>query len=190
MEMEEMNSTNWSQSVAGVCLKDGKVLLARHTYGSGKGKLIIPGGYVKFGELPEETLVREYLEETGVKVRAGRLLGIRFNEKDWYVVFAAEYVEGVERSDGDENSEVVWMDVDDALRDDAVPIDDPRLASCEKLAVLLGTEGDGLADGTIAACDHTVRIPMSHGVDSLNVAAASAVAFWELVKRKNGDRTI
>ena len=121
MEMEEMNSTNWSQSVAGVCLKDGKVLLARHTYGSGKGKLIIPGGYVKFGELPEETLVREYLEETGVKVRAGRLLGIRFNEKDWYVVFAAEYIEGVERSDGDENSEVVWMDVAEALQDETVP---------------------------------------------------------------------
>ena len=77
-----------------------------------------------------------------------------------------------------------------ALRDDAVPIDDPRLAACGKLAVLLGTEGDGLADGTIAACDHTVRIPMSHGVDSLNVAAASAVAFWELGKRKNGDRTV
>ena len=77
-----------------------------------------------------------------------------------------------------------------ALRDDALPIDDPRLAACGKLAVLLGTEGDGLADGTIAACDHTVRIPMSHGVDSLNVAAASAVAFWELGKRKNGDRTV
>ena len=77
-----------------------------------------------------------------------------------------------------------------ALRGDAVPIDDPRLAACGKLAVLLGTEGDGLADGTIAACDHTVRIPMSHGVDSLNVAAASAVAFWELGKRKNGDRTV
>ena len=121
MEKEEMNRTNWSQSVAGVCLKDGKVLLARHTYGSGKGKLIIPGGYVKFGELPEETLVREYLEETGVKVRAGRLLGIRFNEKDWYVVFAAEYIEGVERSDGVENSEVVWMDAAEALQDETVP---------------------------------------------------------------------
>lgn len=67
-----------------------------------------------------------------------------------------------------------------ALRDDALPIDAPEIASCEKLAVLLGTEGDGLADGTIAACDYTVRIPMAHGVDSLNVAAASAVAFWEL----------
>ncbi len=67
-----------------------------------------------------------------------------------------------------------------ALRDDSVSIDDPALAAEEKLAVVLGTEGDGLADGTIAGCDYTVRIPMSHGVDSLNVAAASAVAFWQL----------
>lgn len=121
MTQEEINSTNWSQSVAGVCLKDGKVLLARHTYGSGNGKLIIPGGYVKFGEVPEETLVREYLEETGVRVKAGRLLGIRFSAKDWYAVFAAEYVEGEARSDGDENSEVVWMDVEEALKDETVP---------------------------------------------------------------------
>ena len=121
MTQEEINSTNWSQSVAGVCLKEGKVLLARHTYGSGNGKLIIPGGYVKFGEVPEETLVREYLEETGVRVKAGRLLGIRFSAKDWYAVFAAEYVEGEARSDGDENSEVVWMDVEEALKDETVP---------------------------------------------------------------------
>ena len=70
-----------------------------------------------------------------------------------------------------------------ALRDDSLRIDDDRLFSEEKLAVILGTEGDGLADETIAACDYTVRIPMSHGVDSLNVAAASAVAFWELQAR-------
>ena len=60
---------------------------------------------------------------------------------------------------------------------------DPRLKACEKLAVVLGTEGDGLSDGTLADCDYTVMIPMAHGVDSLNVAAASAVAFWELGKR-------
>lgn len=67
-----------------------------------------------------------------------------------------------------------------ALKDDSVGIDDPQLMSEEKLAILLGTEGDGLATETIADCDYTVRIPMSHGVDSLNVAAASAVAFWQL----------
>lgn len=67
-----------------------------------------------------------------------------------------------------------------ALCEDSVSIDDPALAAEEKLAIILGTEGDGLANDTIAHCDHTVRIPMSHGVDSLNVAAASAVAFWQL----------
>jgi len=67
-----------------------------------------------------------------------------------------------------------------ALRDESVSIDDPALMAEKKLAVVLGTEGDGLADRTIADCDYTVRIPMSHGVDSLNVAAASAVAFWQL----------
>ena len=66
-----------------------------------------------------------------------------------------------------------------ALRDDSLSIADPRLREVEKLAVVLGTEGDGLASETIAACDYTVKIPMSHGVDSLNVAAASAVAFYQ-----------
>ena len=70
-----------------------------------------------------------------------------------------------------------------ALSDSAVSIDDPRLLAEEKLAIVLGTEGDGLAHDTIARCDYTVRIPMSHGVDSLNVAAAGAVAFWQLRRR-------
>ena len=88
-----------------------------------------------------------------------------------------------------------WLDEDDyvmqlrelgfqtaamALRDDSLSIRDQRLAKAEKLAIILGTEGDGLADRTIDGCDFTVRIPMTHGVDSLNVAAASAVAFWQL----------
>lgn len=70
-----------------------------------------------------------------------------------------------------------------ALKDDSYSIDDPALRAEEKLAVVLGSEGDGLAATTIAACDYTVKIPMYHGVDSLNVAAASAVAFWELRAR-------
>ncbi len=72
-----------------------------------------------------------------------------------------------------------------ALEEDSVSIDDPTLLAEEKLAIILGTEGDGLAAGTIQHCDYTVMIPMSHQVDSLNVAAASAVAFWELGKRKS-----
>lgn len=71
-----------------------------------------------------------------------------------------------------------------ALSDKAIRIDAPQLMAEKKLAIILGTEGDGLAASTIADCDYTVRIPMAHGVDSLNVAAASAVAFWQL-----GDRT-
>lgn len=67
-----------------------------------------------------------------------------------------------------------------ALREDSLHIADPRLQAQPKLAIVMGTEGDGLASGTIAGCDYTVRIPMSHGVDSLNVAAASAVAFYQL----------
>lgn len=70
-----------------------------------------------------------------------------------------------------------------ALKEDSVSIDDPELMKEDKLAVILGTEGDGLVPETIADCDYTVMIPMSHGVDSLNVAAASAVAFWQLGKR-------
>ncbi len=70
-----------------------------------------------------------------------------------------------------------------ALSDDSVSIDDPNLMAEEKLAIVLGTEGDGLSDSTISDCDYTVRIPMSHGVDSLNVAAASAVAFWQLGRK-------
>lgn len=71
-----------------------------------------------------------------------------------------------------------------ALQDDSVSIEDPDLLLEEKLAILLGTEGDGLSASTIADCDYTVRIPMSHGVDSLNVAAASAVAFWQLGRHR------
>ena len=74
-----------------------------------------------------------------------------------------------------------------ALRKDTVKINDPRLMSEKRLAVILGTEGEGLKESTIDACDYTIKIPMLHGVDSLNVAAASAVAFWQL--GKHGDQS-
>ena len=70
-----------------------------------------------------------------------------------------------------------------ALSDNSVSIDDPQLMAEEKLAIILGTEGDGLSSSTIADCDYTVKIPMAEGIDSLNVAAASAVAFWQLGRR-------
>ncbi len=71
------------------------------------------------------------------------------------------------------------------LKDNSLSIDDPRLTAEDKLAIVLGTEGDGLSDGTISDCDFTVKIPMYHGVDSLNVAAASAVAFYQLGNKHN-----
>ena len=80
----------------------------------------------------------------------------------------------------DQLKEMGFKTVSMALRDDSYSIDDPLLQQEEKLAILMGSEGDGLTDDTIASCDFTVKIPMYHGVDSLNVAAASAVAFWEL----------
>ncbi len=112
--MSEEN-TNWEKSTAGVVIKDGKVLLARHTYGAGKGKLIIPGGYIQHGETPEKAVKRELMEETGITADPVEIVGIRFNMHDWYVVFRAEYISGEARSDHDENSEVVWLEVEKAL---------------------------------------------------------------------------
>ena len=117
----ENGTTNWGQSVTGVVIKDNKVLLARHTYGGGKGLLIVPGGYVNEDETPQDALVREYLEETKVTVKPVDVIGIRFNMHDWYIAFRAEYVSGVATSDHEENSEVLWVDVEDALTREDVP---------------------------------------------------------------------
>lgn len=113
--------TNWSQSVTAVVIKDSKVLLARHTYGSGAGKLIIPGGYVNFGESPEDAVRREYMEETHIVIEPKEIIGIRFNVKCWYIAFRADYVSGEAKSDENENSEVIWMDVQEALQREDVP---------------------------------------------------------------------
>ena len=126
----ENNQTNYSQSVTGIVIRDGKVLLARHTYGAGKGMLIVPGGYVEYGETPQDALRREYLEETGIVVEPQKIIGIRFNSHDWYVAFAAEYISGEARSDGDENDEVVWMNIDEALLREDVPDLTKKLIGC------------------------------------------------------------
>ena len=81
--MEEKN-TNWQKSVCAVVLREGKVLLARHTYGAGKGLFITPGGYLKNGESPEQALCRELMEETGITAKPVKLLAVRFSEQDWY----------------------------------------------------------------------------------------------------------
>lgn len=119
--MGNEENTNWGQSVAGIVLKENKVLLVRHTYGSGKGILIIPGGYVKWNETPQDAVKREIFEETGITVEPLDIVGVRFNLKDWYVVFIAKYVSGKSKSDGDENSEVVWIDINDTVTRADVP---------------------------------------------------------------------
>ena len=115
------DNTNWGQSVTGVVIKDGKVLLARHTYGNGKNMLIIPGGYVNVGETPQEALKREFMEETHIEVEATDIIGVRFNMHDWYIAFRAEYISGEALSDNNENSEVLWIAIEEALERDDVP---------------------------------------------------------------------
>lgn len=117
------SKTNFTQSVTGIVIKDNKVLLARHTYGAGKDMLVVPGGYVDFGESPADAVKREYLEETKIEVEAKEIIGIRFNMHDWYIAFRAEYISGEASTDGDENCEVVWLTVEEALsREDVAPL--------------------------------------------------------------------
>lgn len=113
--------TIWNQSVTAVVIREGKVLLGRHTYGNGNGWLIVPGGYMEQGESPVEAVIREYHEETGITINPTEIISIRFNSKDWYVAFRADYVSGEARSDNDENSEVIWMDTSEALSREDVP---------------------------------------------------------------------
>lgn len=110
-----------TRSAACVVFKDGKVLLGRHTYGAGKGLLIIPGGFLNMGEAPWDCAKRETLEETGVEVEIGAPVGIRFKDRDWYVIFKGEYIRTVTGEHDTENSEVLWVDISEALERDDVP---------------------------------------------------------------------
>lgn len=142
-------NTNWQQSVTAVVIRDNKVLLARHTYGKGAGKLIIPGGYVEYGETPQAAVIREFLEETNITISPKEIIGIRFNMHDWYIAFSADYVSGIERSDNDENSEVLWIDIDEVLERSDVPDLTKSLIKC-------ALSGKGLNqidyDGSHAPC--------------------------------------
>lgn len=126
----KQENTNWSQSAAGVVLYEGRVLLVRHTYGVRKGRLIVPGGYALLEESAEDTVRREVLEETGVTVEPEGVIGVRFNHRDWYVAFRCRYVSGTARSDCDENSEALWMPVEEALASEEIPDLTRRLIAC------------------------------------------------------------
>ncbi len=111
---------NYCLSVGCIVRRRDEVLLVRHTYGGAKGKLLIPGGYCNVGELPEEAACREVLEETKVTAKVNAMLGIRCNRKTWYALMVMDYIEGEPESDHNENSEVVFVNVEEALERDDV----------------------------------------------------------------------
>ena len=113
---------NMFASVSGIVIKENKVLLVRQSYGSAKGLLVIPGGYLSEGEMPNIALEREILEETGIVATTKNLLAIRFSKKDWWAIFVAEYVSGEPISNGTENSEALFFEIAEALsRNDLTP---------------------------------------------------------------------
>lgn len=106
-------------AVCGIVEIDGKLLLVRHTYGTAKGRILLPGGYVKEDELPTLAIAREIFEETGVNCKTNELYSMQFKSEQWCAVFTMDYISGEPKSDGYENSEVLLLTVEEALnRDD------------------------------------------------------------------------
>lgn len=110
-----MSEDNYSLSVGCVVIREEQVLLVRHTYGSAKGQLLIPGGYCKPEELPEETARREVLEETQVAANPIGLLALRCRQNSWYAVLLMQYEAGEATSDKQENNEAIFMDLTEAI---------------------------------------------------------------------------
>lgn len=111
---------NYCLSVGCIVQKRDKVLLVRHTYGGANGKLLIPGGYCNAGELPEEAACREVMEETGIMTSVKGALGIRCHRNNWYMLLVMDYMDGEPHSDHNENSEAVFMNVEEAIGQDDV----------------------------------------------------------------------
>ena len=110
---------NYNFSVGCIVRKEDQVLLVRHTYGGANGKLLIPGGFCRENELPEDAAVREVLVETSIVAEVKRMVGIRCERNNWYMLLEMEYIEGIPTSDMQENSEVLFCEISDALtRDD------------------------------------------------------------------------
>lgn len=117
-----MNDLN-NLSVGCVVIRDNRILLVRHTYGNAKKKLLIPGGFLKENELPNEAAERELMEETNIVAKTKELMAVRFDRSCWYSIFLMDYVSGEPKSDNDENSEAIFMDIKEALqRDDITEI--------------------------------------------------------------------
>ena len=108
--------SNRYYAVCGILEIDGKILFVRHTYGQAKDRILIPGGYVKEGELPSDAVSREFFEETQVKAEAAAVFAIQFRYEQWCVVFSMKYLSGEPLSDGYENSEVLLLSPEEAIR--------------------------------------------------------------------------
>lgn len=109
----EQNNRHFA--VCGIVQMDDKILFVRHTYGTAKDRILLPGGYVKENELPTTAIEREIFEETTVVCKVKDLFSVQFKSQQWCAVFTADYVSGEPKSDGYENSEVLLLSVDEAL---------------------------------------------------------------------------
>ncbi len=107
--------SNRFYAVCGIVEIDGKILFVRHTYGSAKDRILLPGGYVKENELPTAAIEREFFEETGVKTTAKSVIAIEFKSNQWCVIFTLDYVSGTPHSDHYENSEVLLLSAEEAI---------------------------------------------------------------------------
>lgn len=103
-------------TVCGITEIDGKVLLVRHTYGAAKDRILLPGGFVKENELPTAAAEREILEETGVLTKASSLMAVQFKAEQWCIIFIMDYISGTPKSDGYENSEVLLLSAEEAVK--------------------------------------------------------------------------
>ena len=107
--------SNRFYAVCGILEIDGKILFVRHTYGPAKERILIPGGYVKEGELPSDAVKREIFEETGVAASADSVFAVQFRAEQWIIVFRMDYISGEPHSDGYENSEVLLLTPEEAV---------------------------------------------------------------------------
>lgn len=115
-----MERENRHFAVAGILIVNNKVLLVRHTYGNAKGRLLIPGGYVNKGEMPENAVSREFIEETSVIAIPKDIVAIKVTKNNWYIVYEMEYVSGDAISDGKENSQASYFSIKEILNRDDV----------------------------------------------------------------------
>ena len=128
---------SFERTVGGIVIRDNKALLVRHTYGAYSGQLLIPGGHIKHGEMPEIAAAREILEETGVVAEAESILCVRFLPDAWYVAFMMRYVSGEPVSDGVENSEAAFFDLDTATQRDDLTLFSLRMLESLKSVRLM-----------------------------------------------------